>query len=396
MLLFRFILFFAVVFCQKALLAGPIELGTFSKFSQSFCNFHITSNDAEQGSLFRRALSLHGGMRETSLPEATCAINIDKKADQLNVNITLKGGKTYAYSVKSASSSASSLRACDFILKKIWNAQGFLSGKLVFVASKTGFPEIYTSDMLFESVLQITNDKSAVVMPRWHPDANQIIYTTYFKTGFPDIYSINISTKQYANIASYKGTNTAPCYSPSGKSLAMVLSPSKTPQIYFADVNGKNLQKITNSTGIKTLPVFSKDEKTLYFCWDNGTSKPQLHKMDVKSRTIHRIATNLSNYIDEVDVHPFEDRLLFTAAIGKTFQICTYSFATNKSEILTDGQLDHIEGKWLPDGRHILCTERSTSKRTLVLFDTQNKKYSKLNCEFLKNTYQSDYIYIQR
>src|ERR1700678_4295286 len=84
--------------------------------------------------------------------------------------------------------------------------RGFFSSRLVFVAERTGSKEIHTSDLFVGDVRQITHDRAIAMTPRWSPDGQRIIYTSYYKSGFPDIYEINLEDYQRATFVSFRGT----------------------------------------------------------------------------------------------------------------------------------------------------------------------------------------------
>lgn len=378
---------------------SPIELGTLSKNNPWLCRFRLESKDPEIATLARRALALHGGMIETT-HQSNVEIKLEYVDPTLTVELNSKAPQLF-YTTKLTGKNKSSLclKACDVILEKIWKKPGFLAGSLAFISDVSGSSEIYLSDLLFQNVLQVTNDRSDVLSPRWHPKGHSLVYTTYFRSGFPDIYSMDLASKKAIPLATYKGTNSAACIGPDGN-IAMVLSATQKPQIYLTDPKGKIYEQLTDSEGIKTLPTWSKDQKTLLFGWDSGSSKPQLYQLDVgrlngKPTLPQRIPINLSGYIDEGDWHPFEKIILFTAAVKSGFQLGVFSFQNRESRFLTEGEGDHFEGKWLSDGRHVVCTERIKGKRTLILFDTQTKKRIPLPCSHLKNTYQADFLYLK-
>ena len=118
---------------------------------------------------------------------------------------------------------------------------GFFTSKLVFIGERTGHQEIYTSDLFFGDVTQITHDRAIAMTPRWSPDGERIIYTSFFKSGFPDIFEIDLGGYQRTTFVSFKGTNSGAHFSPDGRQVAMVLSGEGEPEIYVSNAYGRGV-----------------------------------------------------------------------------------------------------------------------------------------------------------
>ena len=78
-------------------------------------------------------------------------------------------------------------------------------------------------------------------------------------------------------------TNSAPVWSPDGKSLALVVSFSGNPDIFSYSLNTKRLNRLTNHYGIDTEPSWSPDSKKMIFTSDRSGS-PQLYEINVQSK----------------------------------------------------------------------------------------------------------------
>ena len=137
------------------------------------------------------------------------------------------GGEAVASEVATGDSERDALfRAADVAVAKTngLGLRGYFRSKLVFIGERTGHQEIYTSDLFFGDVKQITHDRAIAMTPRWSPDGERVIYTSYFKSGFPDIFEIDLGSYQRTTFVSFKGTNSGAHFSPDGRQVAMVLS----------------------------------------------------------------------------------------------------------------------------------------------------------------------------
>ncbi len=374
----------------------PIDLGTLTRSVPTAFRFSISSNDNECLTIAREALHLHGGLVEDPHnPQYTVTLNC---SGQINISLLATGQPTplLVETISAQPKAHAILKACDRVLEKLFGASGYLTGKIVFVAEINRHKEICLSDLLFRSTLQITNYRSQSLLPRWHPGGQKIVFTSYCKSGSPDLFIMDMSSRHMSPLATYKGTNSGACFSPDGKKVVMGLSAFKGSQLYLSTLSGKIETPLTNTTGSKVDPAWSPDGRWLVFGWDQGGTKPQLYKMALTAAASpQRIPVHLSGYVAEPCWHPDGSQILFTAAMGRQFQIGSFNFKNGESKILTSGPQSHVEGRWLSDGRHIICTEKTSSSKRLVIFDTITQKTIPLPCQRLKNTCQADFIYLR-
>ena len=65
-------------------------------------------------------------------------------------------------------------------------------------------------------------------------------------------------------VANFKGSNSAPAWSPDGRKLAIVLSKDGNSQIYAVNADGSGVQRLTQSGGIDTEPRYSADGGSIF------------------------------------------------------------------------------------------------------------------------------------
>ena len=103
------------------------------------------------------------------------------------------GGGTAAFTQNATGSSLRNalLRAADAAVTHLTKKPGFFAGRLAFVSERTGTSEVYTSDLFFGEVLQLTSDRSQSVMPRWSPDGKHLAVVLFDHTNDGGILAIN-------------------------------------------------------------------------------------------------------------------------------------------------------------------------------------------------------------
>jgi len=153
-------------------------------------------------------------------------------------------------------------------------------------------------------------------------------------------------------VANFKGSNSAPAWSPDGTKLAVSLSRDNGSQIYLINPDGSGVRRLTYSSAIDTEPFFSPDGQFIYFTSDRGGS-PQIYRMPATGGDAQRI-TFEGSYNVSPRVSPDGKSLAYIArnSEGK-FQVALLDLTTQQVQILTDSDRDESPS-FAPNGRMIL------------------------------------------
>jgi TolB protein len=297
-------------------------------------------------------------------------------ASQVRVDITrgFGGGLVDSEVVSGTSLRSAFFAAADVAVAKTngLGLRGFFSSRLVFVGERTGQKEIYTSDLFFGDVRQITHDRAIAMTPRWSPDGERVIYTSYYKSGFPDIYQIDLGTYQRTTFVSFRGTNIGAHFSPDGRQVAMVLSGEGEPEIYVSNAFGRGVSRRTHSDEVKASPCWSPDGSRLIFAMEPG---PQLYVMQASGGAPQRVTFSTSGYCAEPDWSRADpNKVAFTMRANGSYQIGVLDLSKHQGTQASKAPFDGIEPSWLPDGRHVVYTARNMSTSRISILDTETGK----------------------
>lgn len=349
----------------------------------------IESSSKQIRLLASKAFSTHGGYKIVDPAKAAFLFRIEPLSAN-SVSLTIESGTPlqmqFVKNMTGSSLNNATLKACDLAVQKTLGIAGYFAGKLSFIGEqKEGTGEVFVSDLFFQNVEQLTQDGAESVLPRWSPDGSKLLYTGYYLNGFPDIFLIDLKTGKRTPFATYRGTNTGGVFSPSGKYVAMILSTTGNPELFIADPQGKNPRRITRVKSLKASPSWSPDGERIVLTSDE-LGGPQLYQTSLKGDSWTRIPTNISGYCAEPHWNPKDSsKIVFTAAVNKSFQIALYDFKAKKSTFITNEQGDCIEPHWLNDGRHIIYTHRERDNHKLWLMDTLSGKKTQISPENFGN-----------
>jgi len=369
--------FSLVVLAAAVSLHAQRDIGTVEVLSENkTLPVRVSASTPELNALALQAFGTHGRYR---LVASGHAFDIKFSAvtpTQVRVDITRSPSGTAVASevVTGASARNALLRAADVAVAKTngLGLRGYFAAKLAFINERTGKKEIYTGDLMFGEVKQITRDNSITLSPRWSPDGSRLLFTSFYKTGFPDIFSLDLGTLQRTTFVSFKGTNSGARFSPNGQQVAMILSGEGTPEVYVSNAQGRGVSRKTRSDAVKSSPCFSPDGTRLVFASEPG---PQLYTMPVNGGVPTRLTSGISGYCAEPDwsrTNP--NKIAFTIRVGRNFQIAVYDFSKRASQQVSKAPFDGVEPNWLPDGRHLVYTARTATTSRVCILDTETGK----------------------
>jgi TolB protein len=246
--------------------------------------------------------------------------------------------------------------ASDEIVKKFTGEIGIARSKVAFVNDSTGFKEIYIVDYDGYNLCKLTKNKKINILPKWSPNGEQIIYTSYIYNN-PDLFVLNIVKNKCDIVSKYQGLNVTGSFSPDGKKILLTLSRDKYPNLYLINMSGEIIHRMTNNSCIDTSPSFAPNGREVVFISDRP-GYPQLYIMNIEGGNVKRIITN--GPCDSPSWSPCGDKIVFTMRqSGGNYDLCIYDISTSKIMKLTNNQKNNENPSWSPDGRFIVfCSNR--------------------------------------
>ncbi|MFA6287515.1 MAG: biopolymer transporter Tol [Opitutaceae bacterium] len=342
---------------------------------------HVSGSPAEIDSLARQAFGAHGRYR-LSPTGGSFDIKFTQVAGaQVQVNVTKAGAPVLSQVVSGTSARNALFRAADLAVTATSGLKGFFANRLTYISTYSGHQEVFTSDLFFGEVKQITRDNKQAITPRWAPDGRRILYTSFYKSGFPDIFLIDLNSLQRTLFVSVKGTNSGARFSPDGSQVAMVLSGEGNPEIYVSNAQGRQIARRTRSASVEASPCWSPDGSRLLFTSD-AAGGPQLYMMPAGGGTIQRVPTAISGYCAEPDWSKADPtKVAFTMrAGGSGYQIAVYDLSRKMpTKVVSKAAGDAVEPSWLGDGRHLVYTARGANTRSLTILDTETGKSTRIS-----------------
>ncbi len=350
----------------------------------------VSGTTPELNTLANLAFNAHGRYRRVPSGGSFDIKFSPVAANQVQVTVT-KGGAVVLNQVLQGTSQRNALfRAADAAVTATSGLKGFFATRLAFISEYSGKPEVFTGDLFFGEVRQITKDNAQAMRPRWSPDGGKVLYTSFYKSGFPDIFMLDLNSLQRTTFVSFKGTNSSARFSPNGSQVAMVLSGEGNPEIYVSNAQGRGVTRRTRTSTVEASPAWSPDGSRLIYTSD-AAGGPQLFVMPAAGGTAQRLPTSISGYCAEPDWSAGDpNKIAFTTRIGRGYQIAVYDMAKRTpAKVVSKAPVDAVEPAWLADGRHLVYTERAANSRSICILDTETGKTTRVSPAQLRQTSQA-------
>lgn len=255
-------------------------------------------------------------------------------------------------------------KVADQVYERITSEKGYFDSRVVFV-SETGRKgarkkRLAIMDYDGANVQYLTDSASIVLAPRFSPNGEQVLYTSY-ETGFPRIYLLDLGQGKPTLIEKKVGaTSFSPRFAPNGKSVVYSREQGGNTDIYLMNLSSGKSRRLTNAASIETSPSFSPDGSQIVFESDRSGSQ-QLYVMSASGGTPKRISREDGRYGTPV-WSPRGDLIAFTKQNKGRFHIGVMRTDGTKERLLTASFLD--EGPtWSPNGRVIMYTRETRGER---------------------------------
>jgi TolB protein len=309
-------------------------------------------------------LALSGYFSSAPASSANFIITGVSSGGSLEGKVVDHDGKTVVMNTYNGTSASKAHAFADDIIHTITGNRGFATGKIAFVATRSGHKEIYVADYDGSNVQQLTHDNNISVHPQLSPDGRKLAYTGY-KSGYADIYEINLVSGARDRIVKFPGTNTGASYAPDSNRIAATLSKDGNPELYV--ISG-GAHRLTHTPGVESSPTWSPNGDEIIYSYDDRGG-PQLYRISAGGGNGQLVQTG-HGYCTEPDWSPDGAKVAFNVREGGVFQIAILDLQSGVTHIVATGE----NPAWGPDSRHLIYADGGA----LYLLDAQTGKKSKV------------------
>jgi TolB protein len=210
-----------------------------------------------------------------------------------------------------------------------------------------------------------------IISPAWSPTGSQLAYVS-FEARKPAVYVHDVETAKRRLVANFKGSNSAPTWSPDGRTLAVTLSRDNGSQIFLLDAMtpGAEPRRITTSSAIDTEPTFSSDGETIYFVSDRGGT-PQIYKMGATGANVERVTFN-GNFNASPNISFDGKFMAYISRVSGAFKLHVMNLQNGNVTPITDTLSDE-KPSFSPNGRMLLYATEQQGRYALMMATVDGK-----------------------
>jgi TolB protein len=267
-------------------------------------------------------------------------------------------------------------RIADAVFEKLTGERGIFATRLAFVSVNAGRYRLNLSDWDGENIISALSSPEPIISPAWSPDGARLAYVS-FENKKPVVYNHRLSSGQRAVLANFKGSNSAPSYSPDGKQVTLTLTREGRSQIYLLGADGSgNPQLITSSNAIDTEARFAPDGRNVYFTSDRGGS-PQIYRVASTGGDAVRVTFN-GPYNVSPRISPDGKSLVFVSRREGRFLVVLRDLAGNAERVMSETGTEESPS-FAPNGKWILYATRSGNRDSLVAVSIDGRVRQRLS-----------------
>ena len=267
-------------------------------------------------------------------------------------------------------------RIADAVYEKLTGEKGVFATRIAYVTKSAAIYNLWVADADGESAQSALRSVEPIISPSWAPNGNQLAYVS-FESRKPVVYVHDVDTGKRRLVANFKGSNSAPAWSPDGKTLALTLSRDGGSQLFLLDVGSSSAEprRLATSTAIDTEPVFTADGRLIYFVSDRGGS-PQIYKIPTTGGSAERV-TFTGSYNISPTLSPDGRWLAYISRVAGAFKLHVQDLSSGQAFALTDTTADE-NPSFAPNGRMIMYATQQQGREALMTSTIDGKVKARL------------------
>ena len=259
--------------------------------------------------------------------------------------------------------------ADEIVSKLSGGIPGIAGTHIAFVSSRGGAKEIWEMDYDGANQHRLTSLGTISLTPRWSPDVSRIAFTCYVRAyGVvgPQICMYSTDTGKLVSFPRFRGSNSAPAWSPDGSQIIFSSSMQGNPELFTCDAGGGHPKRITFTSGADTSPTWNpKTGQTIVFVSDRG-GLPVLYMMSIDGSNIEKLDLPDMGYVIDPTWSPNGQLLAFSwRRPNGNYDIYLMEVASRHIVELTRDEGRNERPSWAPDGRHIVFESTRSGSRQI-------------------------------
>jgi TolB protein len=287
----------------------------------------------------------------------------------LSGSAEVTGRGNYALSSRGNSADEAAADFTDKLLKALFNVPALCTRRIVYVQTgKNGLKELFSCNITGGEAQRLTHNNAISTEPAWgHSGA--LVYTLNAKNSLSIVLFDMLGNRQRV-VSSARGLNSNPALSRNGQYIALPMSFGKQVDLFLIDLKTNKRTRLTQDRSVESSPSFSPDGTKLCYVSDKS-GRPQIYVMDLENKTSKRLTQGGEAVSPEWSA--VSNKICFAqrASSGQyVIKVLDMANAGSEATTITDAAGNWEAPSWGPDGRHVVCTRKSSGSQKLYMVDS--------------------------
>ena len=213
------------------------------------------------------------------------------------------------------------------------------------------------------------------------PSVVRLGYLAYvsFEGGSSAVYVQTLRTGTRERVSGRAGVNSAPSFSPDGRSLALTLSrDAGNLDVNSLDLTSQVLRQLTTDAAIDTEAAWSPDGRSIYFTSDRAGG-PQIYRVGTEAGQRAQRISFEGVYNARPRLSPDGKLIAVVNGENNRYHIGVIEVATGRLTVLTpNGRLDESPS-FAPNGAQIIYATRENGRHTLATVSTDGRIHTRIS-----------------
>jgi TolB protein len=294
---------------------------------------------------------------------------------QENLELRVVARKLGTFSLRAAAPAGHTdevvYRAVDALLNKAFNIPGLCNTRIAFAVAGAGnLKEVYSCRFDGTDSRRVTHNGSISTEPTWGGNGQLLVYTLY-QNNATSVVLVDMARNQQKRLSRFPGLNAGADLSPDCKWAAITLSKDRRVDLFILSAQtGGIARQITSDLAAESSPCWSPRGDQLCYVSDRA-GRPQLFIVSASGGAPSRLLRETEETVSP-DWSAVSNKICFAVRQGGQYAVGVVDMADSSRErkIITNAAGSWESPSWAPDGRHVVCSRRTQSRRELYMVDT--------------------------